>query len=46
MSTKRDEQGTRVLLLPHNNVLVYYYASNIMLEESMMQVSFGITTIR
>ena len=25
-------------------VLVYYYASNIVLEESMMRVSFGLTT--
>ena len=25
-------------------VLGYYYASNIVLEESMMQVSFGLTT--
>ena len=25
-------------------VLGYYYASNILLEESMMQVSFGLTT--
>ena len=26
------------------SVLGYYYASNIVLEESMMQVSFGLTT--
>ena len=30
-----------LLLLP---LLGYYYASNIVLEESMMQVSFGLTT--
>ena len=33
-----------LLLLPHALVLGYYYASNIVLEETMMQVSFGLTT--
>ena len=36
---------TSVLLLPLLPVLGYYYASNIVLEESMMQVSFGLTTV-
>ena len=36
--------STLVLLLPLLPVLGYYYASNTVLEESMMQVSFGLRT--
>ena len=42
---------TAVLLLlvlryysPYAPVLGYYYASNIVLEKTMMQISFGLTT--
>ena len=37
--------STLVLLLLLLPVLGYYYASNIVLEESMKEVSFGLTTV-
>ena len=41
----RCTSSTFVLLLLLLTVLGYYYASNIVLEEYMMQVSFGLTTL-
>ena len=38
------DSRTLVLVLLLLLVLGYYYASNIVLEESMMQISFGLTT--
>ena len=34
-----------LLLLSHAPVLGYYFASNIVLEEFVMQVSFGLATV-